>query len=168
MQIDALAAANPGATVVMIGPVVKIDPATLPRRANITYLGKREYDELPALLAGVDVALMPFALNEHTENISPTKTLEYFAAGRPVVSTAVPDVVADHGGVVHVARDRDEFLALVERARRSDEMRAQRAAAKTRAATWDAIAASMRRDLEAAGIRYAAASPRRKSSAALP
>ncbi|HEY6234806.1 MAG TPA: hypothetical protein VIW69_06890, partial [Candidatus Elarobacter sp.] len=74
--VDALAAANPGATVAMIGPVVKIDAAVLPRRANIAYLGKREYDELPALLAGIDVALMPFALNAHTQNISPTKTLE--------------------------------------------------------------------------------------------
>jgi glycosyltransferase involved in cell wall biosynthesis len=109
---------------------------------------------------------MPFALNEHTENISPTKTLEYLAAGLPVVSTAVPDVVADHTDVVHVARDRDEFVALVAQAQQPDDRRAQRAAAKTRGATWDAIAAAMRRDLEDAGIRYAAASPARSSSAA--
>ena len=164
--VDALAAANPGATVAMIGPVVKIDEALLPRRANIAYLGKRAYDELPALLAGVDVALMPFALNEHTENISPTKTLEYFAAGRPVVSTAVPDVVADHGDVVYVARDRAEFVAMVERARNGDGARAARAAERARAASWDAIAAAMRADLAAAGIVYAAANPIRKNSAA--
>ncbi len=164
--VDALAAAYPGATVAMIGPVVKIDEALLPRRANIAYLGKRTYDELPALLAGIDVALMPFALNEHTQNISPTKTLEYFAAGRPVVSTAVPDVVADHGDVVYVARDRAEFIAMVDRARCSDDARAHRAAEKARAATWDAIAAAMRADLAAAGIVYAAASPIRKNSAA--
>ena len=166
--VDALAGAYPDATVAMVGPLAKIEPSVLPRRANIAYLGQREYAELPAMLAGFDVALMPFALNEHTASISPTKTLEYLAAGLPVVSTAVADVVADHAEVVHVARSRDEFLALVERARRPDEMRAQRAAAKTRAATWDALAASMRRDLEAAGIRYAAGSPRRKISAALP
>ncbi len=164
--VDALAAANPSATVAMIGPVVKIDPAVLPRRANIAYLGKREYDELPSLLAGIDVALMPFALNEHTANISPTKTLEYFAAGKPVVSTAVRDVVADHGDVVHVARDAAEFVALVERACQPDEARAHRALVKARGATWDAIAASMRDDLGAAGIGYAAASPVRKNSAA--
>jgi glycosyltransferase involved in cell wall biosynthesis len=164
--VDALAAANPNATVAMIGPVVKIDESVLPRRANIAYLGKREYDELPSLLAGIDVALMPFALNEHTQNISPTKTLEYFAAGGPVVSTAVPDVVADHGDVVYVARDRDEFVALVERARAGDGERARRADDKARAATWDAIAAAMRGDLAAAGIGYAAASPTRKNSAA--
>jgi glycosyltransferase involved in cell wall biosynthesis len=165
--VDALAAAYPDATVAMIGPVAKIDESTLPRRANIAYLGKRDYDELPSLLAGVDVALMPFALNEHTRNISPTKTLEYFAAGRPVVSTAVADVVADHGDVVYVARDRAEFVALVRRARERDESRARRAADKANAATWDAIAAAMRADLEAAGIVYAAASPTRKNSAAL-
>ena len=165
--VDALAAANPHATVAMIGPVVKIDPAALPRRANIAYLGKRAYDELPALLAGIDVALMPFALNEHTENISPTKTLEYLAAGRPVVSTAVPDVVADHADVVHVARNHAEFVALVESARGEEADRARRATAKARAATWDAIAAAMRADLAETGIGYAAASPLRKNSAAL-
>ena len=163
--VDALAAAYPAATVALVGPVVKIDPALLPRRANIAYLGKRGYDELPALLAGFDVALMPFALNPHTENISPTKTLEYLAAGRPVVSTAIADVVADHAGVVHVARDRAEFVRLVERARRPDPERLARGAAKARQATWDAIAAAMRADLTAAGIAYAA--PARSSAAAL-
>jgi glycosyltransferase involved in cell wall biosynthesis len=165
--VAALADAYPGATVAMVGPRAKIAESALPRRPNIAYLGKREYDELPALLAGFHVALMPFALNEHTENISPTKTLEYLAAGLPVVSTAVPDVVADHADVVHVARDRAHFVELVAHAQREDEPRALLAARKTRAATWDAIAASMRRDLEETGIRYAAASPARSSSAAL-
>ncbi len=165
--VAALAEAYPDATVAMVGPRAKISASALPRRPNVAYLGKREYDELPALLAGFDVALMPFALNEHTENISPTKTLEYLAAGLPVVSTAVPDVVADHADVVHVARDRAHFVELVAHARREDEPRALLAARKTRAATWDAIAASMRRDLEETGIRYAAASPARSSSAAL-
>ncbi len=84
-----------------------------------------------------------------------------------MVSTAVADVVADHAGVVYVARDRDDFVALVERARRGDAERARRADDAARAATWDAIAAAMRADLEAAGIVYAAASPARSSSAAL-
>ncbi len=150
--VDALAAANPGATIAMIGPVVKIDESSLPRRANIVYLGKRGYDELPSLLAGMDVALMPFAINEHTENISPTKTLEYFASGRPVVSTAVPDVLADHRDIAYVARDRAEFLALVERARQPDAERLRRAAERANAGTWDAIVAAMYDDLAAAGI----------------
>ena len=69
----------------MIGPVVKIDEADLPRLANIHYLGGKSYDELPAYIGGWDVAMMPFALNESTRYISPTKTPEYLAAGRPVV-----------------------------------------------------------------------------------
>ena len=114
---------------------------------------------------------MPFALNEHTANISPTKTLEYFAAGRPVVSTAIADVVADHGDVVHLAHGSAEFVAMVERARAGDAGRARLAAERARAATWDAIAAAMRADLASAGIVYAAdaagvASPLRSSSAA--
>jgi glycosyltransferase involved in cell wall biosynthesis len=162
--IDALAAAYPAATVVLIGPIAKIEESALPRRANIAYLGKRGYDELPSLLAGFDVALMPFALNEHTQYISPTKTLEYFAAGRPVVSTAVPDVVADHSDSAYVARDRAEFIALVERARHRDAARLRRAAQRARAATWDAIVAAMCGDLAAAGVAYAAANPLRSTA----
>jgi UDP-galactopyranose mutase len=150
--IDALAAANPSATIAMVGPVVKIDPATLPRRSNIAYLGAREYDELPALLAGFDVALMPFGLNAHTHNISPTKTLEYLAAGRPVVSTAVPDVVADHGDVVFIAHGTAEFIAAVERARTADPARAALAARRVAGSSWNAIVAAMCDELAASGI----------------
>nr|MDQ3757312.1 glycosyltransferase [Actinomycetota bacterium] len=89
-----------GWDVEVVGPVVKIDPASLPEAPNLHYLGSREYRELPEVLAGFDVALMPFALNEATRSISPTKTLEYLAAGLPVVSTRVPDVVADFPGIV--------------------------------------------------------------------
>ena len=163
--IDALAAAYPAATVALVGPVLKIEESALPRRPNIVYLGKRGYDELPALLAGFDVALMPFALNRHTANISPTKTLEYLAAGRPVVSSAVPDVVADHADVVHVARDAAEFVRMVERAQRSDVVRLEAGERKAERATWDAIVAAMAADLAAAGIVYPA--PARSSAAAL-
>ncbi len=154
--IEALAAAKPSATIAMVGPVVKIDPATLPRRANIAYLGAREYDELPALLAGFDVALMPFGLNAHTHNISPTKTLEYLAAGRPVVSTAVPDVVADHGDVVSIAHGTAEFIAAVERARTADPARAALAARRVAGSSWNAIVAAMCDELSASGIALAA------------
>ena len=165
--IDAIAQAHPAATLAMIGPVVKIDPGSLPRRANISYLGSRTYDELPTLLAGIEVALMPFALNRHTAKISPTKTLEYLAAGRPVVSTAVPDVVEEYAEIVHIGADHAEFVALLERARRPDPARTARAAQRVGAATWDAIAEAMRGDLAGAGIAYAAASPARSSWAAL-
>ncbi len=88
--LDELAAKRPDLQLVMVGPVVKIDPATLPKHPNIHYLGPKVYDELPQYLAGWDVALMPFALNESTRFISPTKTPEYLAGGCPVVSTADP------------------------------------------------------------------------------
>lgn len=101
---------------VLLGPVVKIDPAVLPQRANIHYLGGKRYDELPHYLAGWDVALMPFAMNESTRFISPTKTPEYLAGGRPVVSTPIADVVRTYGesGVVRIAHSSAEFIAAIE------------------------------------------------------
>jgi UDP-galactopyranose mutase len=103
---------------VMIGPVVKIDEADLPRRDNIHYLGGKKYDELPNYLAGWDVAIMPFALNESTRFISPTKTPEYLAAGRPVVSTPIRDVVRPYGeeGLVRIAKNTGEFVAAIDSA----------------------------------------------------
>lgn len=92
-MIAGLADAHPEWSIVMVGPVVKIDPAELPRRANIHYLGGKQYEELPAYLGGWDVALMPFAINDSTKFISPTKTPEYLAGGRPVVSTPITDVI---------------------------------------------------------------------------
>jgi UDP-galactopyranose mutase len=116
--IDAVAAARPDWQFVMIGPVVKIDAATLPRRANIHWLGGRGYAELPVYLRGWDVALMPFAINEATRYISPTKTPEYLAGGKPVVSTPIADVIADYGRLegVGIAGTADEFVAACERA----------------------------------------------------
>jgi len=104
--------------IVMIGPVVKIDEADLPRPENIHYLGKKDYAELPAYIAGWDVALMPFALNDSTRFISPTKTPEYLAAGKPVVSTAIRDVVRPYGeqNLVAIAKNADEFIEAAERA----------------------------------------------------
>jgi glycosyltransferase involved in cell wall biosynthesis len=101
---------------VMIGPVVKIDPASLPQRPNIHWLGGKSYNELPHYLAGWDVGFMNFALNEATKFISPTKTPEFLAAGVPVVSTAITDVVRPYGekGLVEIARDAREAVAKVE------------------------------------------------------
>jgi UDP-galactopyranose mutase len=95
--IDRLARANDEYQIVLVGPTVKIDPLTLPRRPNLHYLGQKNYAELPRYLHGWDVALLPFALNDATRFISPTKTLEYLAGGKPVVSTPVPDVVTPYG-----------------------------------------------------------------------
>ncbi len=119
--LDGIARARPDWHFVMVGPVVKIDPATLPRYANIHYLGQRAYEALPAYLAGWDVALLPFAHNASTRFISPTKTPEYLAAGLPVVSTSIRDVVTPYGelGLVAVADDVDAFVQAIETVRRT-------------------------------------------------
>ncbi|MFN2454981.1 MAG: glycosyltransferase family 1 protein [Pyrinomonadaceae bacterium] len=116
--LDGAAEARPDWQFVMIGPVVKIDPASLPRRANIHYLGGKNYKELPAYMSGWDVALMPFARNESTRFISPTKTPEYLAAGCPVVSTSIRDVVRPYGQqkMVHIADTVADFVAGIEAA----------------------------------------------------
>ena len=121
MDIELLrevAAARPDWQLVIIGPVVKIDPALLPVAANIHYLGAKSYDELPRYLAGWDVALLPFARNEATRYISPTKTPEYLAAGKPVVSTSIRDVVRPYGvnGLARIADDPADFVTAVEAA----------------------------------------------------
>jgi UDP-galactopyranose mutase len=97
---------------VMLGPVAKIDPAELPRLDNVHYLGMKKYEELPSYLAGWDAAILPFARNDATRFISPTKTPEYLAAGCPVVSTSIRDVVRPYGilGLVHIADDPDSFV----------------------------------------------------------
>ena len=102
---------------VMIGPVVKIAPEDLPRRSNIHYLGGKNYDELPAYLSGWNVALMPFAINDSTKYISPTKTPEYLAAGKCVVSTPIRDVVRPYGelNLVSIASTAEEFVAAAEK-----------------------------------------------------
>ena len=132
---------------VMIGPVVKIDEADLPRRENIHYLGGKSYDELPGYIAGWDVAMMPFALNESTRYISPTKTPEYLAAGRPVVSTPIHDVVRPYGeeGLVHIASTPAEFVAAIQDALEEDTTnRRSRVEVFLRDMSWDNTFGSMK------------------------
>jgi glycosyltransferase involved in cell wall biosynthesis len=114
--VAAIADLRPNWQVIMIGPVVKIDPASLPKRPNLHWLGGKRYDELPTYLAGWDVGIMPFALNESTRFISPTKTPEFLAAGVPVVSTPSADVVRPYGelGLVEIAQDPETFAAKAE------------------------------------------------------
>jgi len=114
--VSELATARPDWHFVIIGPVVKIDPDTLPRQGNIHYIGQRNYKDLPAYLSGWDVAFMPFALNESTKYISPTKTPEYLAGGRPVVSTSIRDVVVPYGeqNLVCIADTTEEFKKAIE------------------------------------------------------
>ena len=131
------------------GHAVGAASAGLPQAPNLEYPGMVAYPELPRVMAGLDVALMPFALNEATRAISPTKTLEYLAAGLPVVSTRVPDVVGDYADVVHLADDGAQFAAacravlghdLAARDRRVRPLQARQ--------EWDAIVASMARLIE--------------------
>jgi len=114
--IAKLADANPQWSVVMIGPVCKVDPNALPLRGNLYWLGRREYAQLPNYTKAFDVCLMPFAMNEATEYINPTKALEYMATGRPIVSSPVPDVVTNFSKVVKVANAHDEFIEHCRRA----------------------------------------------------
>jgi UDP-galactopyranose mutase len=109
---------RPNWSFVMVGPVVKIAPEDLPKRHNIHYLGGKTYDQLPSYLSGWDVALMPFAMNESTQFISPTKTPEYLAGGRPVVSTPIKDVVRHYGQLegVKIASTAEEFVEACEQA----------------------------------------------------
>ena len=125
--VQAVAQARPDWQLVMVGPVVKIDPASLPRLPNIHWLGMQPYAVLPYLVAAWDVCLLPFALNESTRFISPTKTLEYMAGEKPVVSTAVHDVQVLYGDVVRVAHSTPQFIAACEAAlNETDEARERR------------------------------------------
>jgi UDP-galactopyranose mutase len=121
--LDGLALKMPDFQFIMIGPVVKIDPATLPRHKNIHYLGQKAYAELPQYLAHWDVAFLPFARNESTRFISPTKTPEYLCAGKPVVSTSIRDVINPYGlmGLVHIADNVSDFSKAIRKALKQKE-----------------------------------------------
>ncbi|HVM29469.1 MAG TPA: glycosyltransferase family 1 protein [Candidatus Limnocylindrales bacterium] len=156
--VDQVAAARPDWQLVMVGPLAKIDEADLPRRPNIHWLGKKSYSELPAYLAGWDVAVMPFALNESTRHISPTKTPEYLTGGRPVVSTSVRDVVQPYGelGLVHIADGTEAFVAAIEVALAQDRTGLRKRADRFLASqSWDTTWAQM-----AAAIQQHAPRPR--------
>lgn len=150
---------------VMIGPVVKIDPDILPQRPNLHWLGGKDYDELPSYLAGWDVGVMPFALNEATRFISPTKTPEFLAAGVPVVSTAIRDVVRGYGqdGLVVIADTPEDLVLKAERlmtAPRADWLAAvdRKLAADSWDRTWSEMNAHIRAAARAASRPRAARS----------
>ena len=153
-----LADARPDWHLVMVGPVVKIDAADLPQRPNIHYLGAKSYSELPLYLGGWSVALLPFARNDATRFISPTKTPEYLAAGRPVVSTSIRDVVSPYGelGLVTIADTVDEMVLACQQAlTEPPEGRRARADAFLRGMSWDRTWTRMTRLLDEATERVA-------------
>lgn len=145
--IDGMAQRHPEWQIVMVGPVVKIDPASLPRHSNIHWLGQQSYDDLPGLISGWDVCLLPFALNESTRFISPTKTLEYMACGRPSVSTSIRDVVEPYGHVVSIADTVDEYVtaceAILSRSAQEQAGHAKALAQIVSRTSWDATANEM-------------------------
>jgi UDP-galactopyranose mutase len=173
----ALADAHPEWQVVLVGPVLKIDPASLPQRPNIHYLGQQPYQALPHLLAGWDVCLLPFALNDATRFISPTKVLEYMAAELPTVSTPIADVAQPYGHVVAIAAGAAEFIAACEAALAMPpgEAAAQRSAMRAivDSTSWDVTVDAMRSLLAAsrprqAGVRFPARDDAAAAAAADP
>jgi len=167
MDLDLVAAvadARPDWQLVMVGPVAKIDPASLPQRANVHWLGPKAYSELPSYLAGWDVALLPFARNESTRFISPTKTPEYLAAGCPVVSTSIRDVVRPYGdeGLVRIADDPGAFVEACEAGMREhDDDEQRRVDAFLNESSWDYTWADMQEHVDRAIRRNRASAPRR-------
>ena len=149
--LDSVAAAHSDWQLIIVGPVAKIRPSQLPRRPNIHYLGRRSYEKLPSYLAGWDLALLPFHLNPATRFISPTKTLEYMAAGKKIVSTPIRDVIDLYGEVVRIA-PRERFVAACEEALNEGAVqRERRMLGMTRLlaqTSWDATAHEMQRALE--------------------
>ena len=176
--LSGIALSQPDWQLVIIGPVAKIDPAVLPRHKNIHYLGGKDYKELPAYLAGWDLAMLPFVRNESTRFISPTKTPEYLAAGKPVVSTSIRDVVRPYGqeGMVLIADTVAEFVAAAEKAMQEDSKRSAwlgRVDAFLEQISWDRTWADMSRLIESAinvkahshGVSNAALAKQRQASA---
>ena len=148
-----LAEQLPDVTFAMVGPVVKVDPRELPRRDNIHYFGQQAYDVLPAFMKGFDVCLMPFALNRATEYINPTKTLEYMAAGKPIVSTPIPDVLRNFVPIVEVADTANAYATAVRRALTEPDLaRREAGIARAQQSSWEQITVDMSRLMEGAAV----------------
>ena len=139
-----LADANPQGHVVIIGPMTKIDPAAVPQRPNLHWLGGRDYSLLPAYVKRFDVCLMPFAINEATEYINPTKALEYMATGKPIVSTPVEDVVLQFSAVVKISQSHEEFIKMcAEAAQSPDAVCIRRGRDMAERNSWESIVEAM-------------------------
>ena len=155
--IRELAASHPEWHIALVGPVVKIDPSSVPRASNIHCFGQRPYSELPDFLAGWDVALLPFALNDATRFISPTKTLEYMAGGKAIVSTRIRDVAESYSDVVRIADSPSEFVARCEEALGEPEPALRQRSGRVREilnrTSWDSTAAEMNELIDRAAAR---------------
>jgi glycosyltransferase involved in cell wall biosynthesis len=142
--IDKLGKANPDWSVVIIGPRTKVEESALPKGPNIHWLGGRGYEQLPGYCKGFDVCMMPFALNEATEYINPTKSLEYMATAKPIVSSAVADVVRNFGSVVQIGNSHEEFIEHCRQALASpDKERIERGLQMVAENSWESIVAKL-------------------------
>ncbi|MFN7116047.1 MAG: glycosyltransferase [Saprospiraceae bacterium] len=152
--LDEIAQLRPNVSFVMIGPVVKISEADLPRHANLYYPGGKPYGELPAYLKAIDIAMMPFALNESTQFISPTKTLEYIAALKPIISTPIYDVKRDYSNVLAIINNAAEFVTALDQylaeSNTVKEKRYQDYESILQAVSWDKTVAGMKRNIDEA------------------
>jgi glycosyltransferase involved in cell wall biosynthesis len=146
--LASLADATSG-SVVVVGPTAKVDPAAFPQRPNLHWLGGRDYAQLPACAKSFSVCLMPFAMNEATRFINPTKALEYMATGRPIVSTPVRDVVRQFSDVVMIGTDHDAFIDACTRAGEEPDLaRVRRGLALARQNSWESIVSQLERHIE--------------------
>lgn len=141
-----MAELRPEWSFVMVGPVVKVDPAELPQAPNLHWLGGRDYKELPEYCKAYDVCMMAFALNEATEYINPTKALEYLATGRPVISTPVADVVRQYSDLVYIEEDAQGFVSRIEEILANPDVeRIQQGIEKAEGCSWDNTVSEMQR-----------------------
>lgn len=147
--LSSVAAHNPDISFVMIGPVAKIAESDLPTQSNIQYLGPKKYQELPNYLKAFDIAMMPFALNKSTRFISPTKTLEYMAALKPIISTPIYDVKRDYSHEVKIIDSVQEFNSAISLYLQESAITKKRRIEKQQAViartSWDTTAAAMKK-----------------------
>ncbi len=157
-----LADARSDWNIVMVGPTAKVNPDEFPQRPNLHFIGGRSYNDLPALTKGFSVCMMPFAINAATEYINPTKALEYMAAGRPVVSTAINEVKSNFSTVARVASSHQEFISwCVREAEAPSVARVQAGLRMAAENTWEAIASKMEAHIAEAALAREAPSRER-------
>jgi glycosyltransferase involved in cell wall biosynthesis len=143
-MVGEMARLRPDWSFAMVGPVVKVDPNLLPHSPNLFWLGGRDYQMLPNYCKAFDICMMCFAINAATEYINPTKALEYFATGKPVISTPVKDVVRQYSDVVDIVKTAEEFVAAAERVLKNRPLdRIQKGMDLANASGWENTVATM-------------------------
>src|SRR5437763_120589 len=111
-MVGEMARMRPDWSFAMVGPVVKVDPNLLPHAPNLFWMGGRDYTVLPNYCRAFDICMMPFAMNASTQYINPTKALEYFSTGKPVISTPIEEVIRQYSDLVGNVKYGDELSRL--------------------------------------------------------